>query len=136
MTSMTALSQGRRAEMREGLEARKVAFITEELSLTPEEAQAFWPVYNKHQDDLEQLRQKYPTPRSKTLSDLSDEEATAAIDNYLTREREKIMIKQSLVTDLDGVISDRKVAVLLGLEEAFKRRLLKAMNKRRGGDNR
>ena len=29
------------------LEATKVAYFTEKLNLTPEEAQVFWPVYNK-----------------------------------------------------------------------------------------
>lgn len=136
MTSAAVLAQGRRADMREGLEAQKVAFITEELSLSAEEAQVFWPIYNKHDDDLAALRDKYPVPTSKNLQNLSDQEASAAIDNYIAREREKLAIKQSLINDLDGVISDRKVAVLLGLEGEFKRRLLKAMKRRRGSSSR
>ena len=34
------------------LEAMHVAYLTRELALTPEEAQQFWPVYNKYRKDL------------------------------------------------------------------------------------
>ncbi|MEO6230011.1 MAG: hypothetical protein ABJB11_02065 [Ferruginibacter sp.] len=34
------------------IEALKVAFISRELDLTPEEAQKFWPVYNQYSNEL------------------------------------------------------------------------------------
>lgn len=34
------------------LEAMHVAYLTRELALTPEEAQQFWPVYNKFRKDM------------------------------------------------------------------------------------
>ncbi|MEO6723251.1 MAG: hypothetical protein ABIN67_22990 [Ferruginibacter sp.] len=34
------------------IEALKVAFISRELELTPEEAQKFWPLYNQYAKDL------------------------------------------------------------------------------------
>lgn len=34
------------------LEAMHVAYLTRELALTPEEAQQFWPVYNKYRREL------------------------------------------------------------------------------------
>lgn len=34
------------------IEALKVAFISKELNLTPEEAQKFWPVYNQYTNEL------------------------------------------------------------------------------------
>jgi hypothetical protein len=34
------------------LEAMHVAFLTRELALTPEEAQQFWPVYEKYKKEL------------------------------------------------------------------------------------
>lgn len=33
-------------EKADHIKAQKIAFFTEKLSLTPEEAQRFWPVYN------------------------------------------------------------------------------------------
>ena len=34
------------------IEALKVAFITKELELTPDEAQKFWPVYNQYSKEV------------------------------------------------------------------------------------
>jgi hypothetical protein len=34
------------------VEALKVAFISKELDLTPDEAQKFWPVYNQYSKEL------------------------------------------------------------------------------------
>lgn len=36
----------------QNIEALKVAFISKELDLTPEEAQKFWPVYNQYSKEL------------------------------------------------------------------------------------
>ena len=44
-------------EQQEKYEALKVAFLTEELSLSSKEAQAFWPVYNEMDEKLTEIRQ-------------------------------------------------------------------------------
>jgi hypothetical protein len=41
----------------ERIEALKVAYITEILKLTPEEAQQFWPLYNTYTNELKKVRQ-------------------------------------------------------------------------------
>lgn len=38
-------------QWQERLESEKIAFLTNEMSLTPKEAQAFWPVYNQAQKE-------------------------------------------------------------------------------------
>ena len=40
----------RDGRMNERIKAQKVAFITEKLSLTAEEAQQFWPIYNAFEE--------------------------------------------------------------------------------------
>lgn len=34
------------------LQAYKIAFLTKKLNLSPEEAQRFWPIYNKYEEEL------------------------------------------------------------------------------------
>jgi hypothetical protein len=41
------------------IEMVKMAYMTRELNLTPQEAQNFWPVYNNYQKELRQARSKY-----------------------------------------------------------------------------
>ena len=43
---------------KEKIKAFKVSYLTQELNLTSENAEKFWPVYNKHQEKLDTLRSK------------------------------------------------------------------------------
>jgi hypothetical protein len=38
------------------LQAYKIAFLTRKLNLSPEEAQKFWPIYNKYEAELRAAR--------------------------------------------------------------------------------
>ena len=38
----------------------KMAYITQELNLSPQEAQHFWPVYNNYENEIKQARNQYP----------------------------------------------------------------------------
>ena len=38
------------------IEALKIAYLTRKLNLTTEEAQKFWPVYNKYADELRKVQ--------------------------------------------------------------------------------
>src|SRR5215216_2768267 len=40
------------------LKAYQIAFLTKKLNLTPEEAQRFWPVFNKYEDEIRTTRQQ------------------------------------------------------------------------------
>ena len=42
------------------VEVVKMAYITRELNLTPQEAQNFWPVYNNYENEIKQARNQYP----------------------------------------------------------------------------
>ena len=42
------------------VEVVKMAYVTRELNLTPQEAQNFWPVYNNYENELKQARNQYP----------------------------------------------------------------------------
>ncbi len=38
------------------LQALKIAYLTKKLDLSPDEAQRFWPIYNKYDEDIHQVR--------------------------------------------------------------------------------
>jgi hypothetical protein len=42
------------------VEVVKMAYLTRELNLTPQEAQNFWPVYNNYVNEIKQARDQYP----------------------------------------------------------------------------
>ncbi len=43
----------------DAIESLKIAFLTKQLSLTPEEAQKFWPVYNQYTMELRKMRKDH-----------------------------------------------------------------------------
>ncbi len=40
----------------EKLQALKIAYLTKKLDLSPEEAQRFWPIYNKYTEEIRAIR--------------------------------------------------------------------------------
>ena len=41
-----------KAQDGEKIQSLKIAFITQKLQLTPDEAQKFWPVYNQYDNEI------------------------------------------------------------------------------------
>ena len=73
---------------REKIEVQKIAFITKQLDLTPEEAQKFWPVYNQLSDARKQLHEQHKENR-KDIDNLSDSEIEKLIDNHINLDQYK-----------------------------------------------
>ena len=55
LVTSLSFSQGFK-EKREKVKALKVAYITEQLELTTDEAQKFWPIYNAFDENQSELR--------------------------------------------------------------------------------
>ena len=71
----------------ERLQAEKIAFITQELDLTPEEAQVFWPVYNQCWKEVlashKATREAFAGIRGKQAEGLTDKEMEKKLDAYI-----------------------------------------------------
>jgi len=67
--SLTAYGQREKRVDREKLEAARVAFITNRLSLSPEQAEKFWPLYNEHEDSRKELMRKLYSISKKAKED-------------------------------------------------------------------
>ena len=112
----------------------KVAFFTEQLSLSSDEAKRFWPIYDKHEKRMRGLRQRERRllgGRMPMLDDMSDREAGELLETHLALQREKQDAHAAFLAELDGVISSKKIIRMIRAEEAFKRRLLQ-LSRRKG----
>jgi len=107
----------------ERVEAMRVAFITKRLNLSPEEAQRFWPVYNKFRADLKTLRKNY------RQSEQDGEPLTA--DERLEFEQKKLDLKKNYKPQFEEVVGKEKFNLLMNAEEDFKRELVQIMRERR-----
>lgn len=127
----TAISFGQDfKEKREKIKALKVAYITEQLELTTDEAQKFWPIYNANEEKQFELRHKKMRSiinkfENGGLEKLSDKEATALIDQIETIEDELHASKKAYIKELKTVISAKKIIKLKKAEDEFNRKLMK-----------
>lgn len=115
-------------EARERIEAQRVAFITQQLRLTPDEAARFWPIYNEYRDALKDMREDFERP---DLESITDEEAAALIEKQLQQEQRKLELKRNLLARLRTVVSARKVLMLQRAENEFNRELLRKVQEHR-----
>ncbi len=116
------------AQHNEKLKAYKTAYLTESLDLTPEEAERFWPIYNKYDELLMSLRR---TERREIyqkmkgdLETLSDAEATVLLDEISTLKSKEVQYHEAMITDLKKVLPSKKILKLKRAEEEFKHMLL------------
>ncbi|MDT0557309.1 sensor of ECF-type sigma factor [Ichthyenterobacterium sp. W332] len=131
LLSFTAFAQPGGEKMRERIKAQKATFITNQLNLTSDEAQQFWPVYNAFEDKVEGLRKSDFKSIRQSLKNgsLSDADAQKALDNYLITEAQLLDAKKQLVSDLKNILSPQKIIKLKMAEDAFNRQLLDKLKK-------
>ena len=72
LVSCFTFAQGNQ-EKREKIKALKVAFLTEKLALTSDEAQKFWPIYNAFEEKQFEIRYKKLRGLGKQLEDNNEE---------------------------------------------------------------
>ncbi|WP_431158599.1 sensor of ECF-type sigma factor [Winogradskyella poriferorum] len=124
----------RDGKMNERIKAQKVAFITEKLSLTAEEAQQFWPIYNAFEESRERIKSgplRQVKMKIRSNPDMSDNEARKLLDQILNAENEIHNAKMKLAEDLQSVLSPKKIIRLRAAEDEFNRELLQRLKKMR-----
>ena len=137
--SANALAQPNE-KMQERIKAQKVAFITEKLNLSAEEAQGFWPIYNAFEAKQEALRKGdlREVKMKMRQGNVSDAEANSLLSKIMNAETEMHNSKMKLMNDLKKVISAEKIIRLKAAEDAFNKKLLERLREfrdKRGNRN-
>jgi hypothetical protein len=120
-----------RAKMGSRVEARRAAFLSERLQLTPEEAQVFFPLFNEYMGKLKTIRQQ--AIPEKRLEDLSDAEAEKALAAQFDVESRIMDLKKEYYQKWKKVLSPKRIALLHQAEREFKGELLNELQNRRNG---
>lgn len=111
----------------EKIKALKIAFLTNRLSLTPEEAQAFWPVYNEYQDRKMEVHKAQMT-LGKTLKtkfeQLSDAEMNKLLDEHIVLKQKETDLEIDYLQRFRKILPVKKIAMLQKAERDFKLEVL------------
>ena len=131
-----SFAQGGMKEKKEKIKALKVAYITEKLDLTTEEAQKFWPVYNAFDDkqfEIKHNKMKAIVNQFENggFESLSDKEALDLITKMDDYEDEMHALKKKFLKDLLKVLPPKKVIRLKKAEDEFNRKLLREFRGRK-----
>jgi len=121
---------------KEQIKALKVAFITNELALTSDEATKFWPLFNAFEEKQQEINKQKLKGYLKRVDDgsfdnLSEKEATTMLAQMESTEDELYQLKKKFISNLKGVISPIKILKLKKAEENFNRKLLQQYRDRK-----
>jgi hypothetical protein len=123
-------------EKKEQVKALKIAFITNELDLTTEEAVRFWPIYNKFDEKFFELRHEKMRalldPKKETqLEKLTEKEASQLLIQMENAEEELHQLRKKYFISLKGIIPSYKIIKLKKAEEDFNKKLLQQYRDKR-----
>ena len=113
--------------MRE-IQSQRVAFFTAEMSLTPEEAQVFWPLYNQYSEKKSKLageQKKLMKSFSKEgISAMTAKEAEEAASAFIRLQKQESDLDQEYHKKFMNQLPTKKVLQMYKAEKDFMQNLL------------
>lgn len=118
----------------EKMKAERVAFITSEVGLTSEDAQAFWPIYNKVEEQQRELSKAEKTAYIELSKALAEGQGNvdSLLDAYIKAKQANVNLHFASVKEYKKAIGAEKTAKFLTCDEKFRRQQI---GKLRGGHN-
>ena len=100
---------------RANIEMFKTKFITDQLALTSQEAEAFWPVYNEYKNGMRTIYKEKK-------------------ENEIELQEAMLTVRKKLASALKPILkSDTRINDALKIEKEFLKKMKNEMTHRRGG---
>jgi hypothetical protein len=130
-TYITSAQSGRSSE----IESYKIAYMTNKLNLSSDDAKVFWPIYTDYQKEQSALRkermQKLISFRKiDEIDNLSDKEVESLLNSELSFKQRDLNLEKKYFALLKAKLPIKTVGKYYRAQETFKRELL---NRFRGG---
>jgi len=126
-------AQEKKDDWRQRFMAEKIAFITSEVSLTPQEAETFWPVYNqfseKREDALRKVGHSFHALEVAVGEGKQGKALSSLLNDYTEAVENSHKWEQEAADAFRKVLSEEKVAKLFIAEELFRRNQIKRLNR-------
>ena len=106
------------------LTTKRIAFLTEKINLTPEEAVRFWPEYNKYSKIANELDYK----RQQILRECEEsKDADADLARYIFIVKEEAALQERFHKTLMSILPPKKILALYNAEVQFRHLILREM---------
>ena len=106
--SMAFAQEGEDLKKQEKIQALYVAYVTQQLQLTPDEAQKFWPLHTQFANDLKSVKHDQPE---------------------LVKEEARLNIKKKYQQNFTQVIGSNRCDRFFRMNDEFKRKLRERLQK-------
>ena len=118
---------GQQETKRDKIEALRISYITSKVSLTPQEAQLFWPLYNEYHDKADNLKKSFRQQFIKKVdfNTISDKEAEEYLTAEIILKQKEYELSKEYFEKFKKVLPIKKLALIRRAEEAFKKELIK-----------
>lgn len=106
--------------------ADKVAFITQDMHMSVEQAQKFWPIYNQYNKQFEEIfaqRRMYDNPE-KLNSDLSEQESKEILDILTKSYNKETQLRTQFYGELSKYFDSKFILKYYISEKNFRRYLI------------
>lgn len=126
---VNGISFAQQETKKDKIDALRAAFINKKANFTPQESQAFWPLYNEMNDMLhaarKTFRQQYNNNTNYNFSTDKEAEAYLAAELYLKQKEYEIY--RDYYEKFKKVLPVKKVAAVRRAEEDFKKEIIKTI---------
>ncbi|MEL5992798.1 hypothetical protein [Hymenobacter segetis] len=118
------LGGGRRQRLGQ-LENAKIAFITNRVSLTQDQAQKFWPLYNEFSTRRRELNRSGRLLRRDVTEGMTDQQIRDNFTQSFNMRQQELNLEKEYFDKFQKVISLRQVAQLFQAERDFTKEVIK-----------
>lgn len=137
LLTIVAMGQPRLNQKREQIKALKIAYITDELKLTPEEASKFWPLFNAYEEKQksfrkERIRSYMDQSGTSNIDKMTEKEAASILNDIENSEEDAYQNRKKFVASLKPILPATKILKLKKAEEGFNKKLLKQFRDKTG----
>ena len=127
-TSLKAQENQTKLDKEQEIKSEKIAFFTDKIGLTPEEAQVFWPIYNSYWDKKNKIiadRKEKMTYFADHSENMSNEEMIKYADQYISYEMQLAELLDEYHNKFKKILPIDKVMRIYLADYEFKTYLLK-----------
>ncbi|WP_139921030.1 hypothetical protein [Hymenobacter sp. DG01] len=128
-----SFAQAGRTERLSQLENARIAYLTDKISLTQDQAQKFWPVYNDFTTKRRDLNRRMRQLRLANPEALTDQQIRENLTQSLDLRQQEVKLEKDYFEKFQKVLSIRQVGLLFAAERDFTREVIKRVADRRGG---
>lgn len=121
------LPQDQDRKVRDKIEAARIAYITNQLELTPQEAEKFWPIYREFVQKRRDIRREAREAARSTEPGKSDQEL---VEQQFKAKQKELDLEKDYSSRLLKVISGQKLRSLPQAERKFRQMILDQIQRR------